>query len=52
MAIIVLPEPTSPCKRRLVGAVFEVKSPFISLQAFFWESVNLKGRVFIKFVIC
>ena len=41
-ATIVLPEPTSPCRRRFIGVVL-VRSWRISHAALFWASVRVKG---------
>ena len=48
IATIVLPDPTSPSKRRFIGFSFS-KSFTICQTAFLWASVKLKGRFFIKF---
>ena len=50
IAITVLPEPTSPWSKRLLGVV-ESKSCLISPQALIWAGVNLNGRVVINWSI-
>ena len=47
---IVLPEPTSPCKRRFIGVVL-VRSCIISQAAVFCAGVNSNGREARNFLV-